>query len=80
MFVRMIPDNKGNRPGYYCSLVESKRIAGKTAPSHSVLYNFGFLDSIHAIYLKAALSDKDPESVVKTELAKKKDFLSLNNS
>ena len=49
MFVRMIPDNKGKRSGYYCSLVES-----------------------NAIYLKAALSEKDPESVVKTELAKQK--------
>ena len=72
MFVRMIPDNKGKRSGYYCSLVESKREPGKKAPSHSVLYNFGFLDSIHAIYLKAALSDKDPESVVKTELARQR--------
>ena len=70
MFVRMVPDNKGKRPGYYCSLVESKRVEGKKNPSHSVLYNFGFLDTIHAIYLKAAFSNKNPEDVVKTELMK----------
>ena len=69
MFVRLIPDNKGKRDGYYCSLVESKRVNGPS--SHQVLYNFGFLDAIHAIYLKAAFSDADPEGVVKSELEKR---------
>ncbi len=69
MFVRLIPDNKGKRSGFYCALVESKRKNGPS--SHDVLYNFGYMDALHAIYLKAAFSSSDPEDVVKSELKRR---------
>ena len=62
MFVHAVPDNRGKKDGYYCSLVESRRING--VPSHSTRMSFGFIPSERLPYLKAAFNSGDPEVIL----------------
>ena len=62
MFVHAIPDNRGKKGGYYCSLVESRRIKG--IPSHSTLLSFGYVQPERLPYLKAAFNSGDPETIL----------------
>jgi hypothetical protein len=62
VFVHAVPDNRGKKDGYYCSLVESHRING--VPTHSVKISFGFVPSKRLPYLKAAFNDGDPEEIL----------------
>ena len=62
MFIHAIPDNRGKKDGYFCSLVESVRIDGK--PMHKTLLSFGFLSSERVPYLKAAFNQGDPETIL----------------
>jgi len=57
-----VPDNRGKKDGYYCSLVESRRING--VPSHSTLLSFGFVKSERLPYLKAAFNSGEPEAIL----------------
>ena len=68
MFLRVIPNNKGKKKTYFCSLVESYRDdAG--VPRHRVVVKLGQFDSEHLPYLRAAFSnDKDPAEVLNHEL------------
>ena len=61
MFVHAVPDNRGKRGGYYCSLVESRRING--VPSHSTLLSFGYVQAERLPYLKAAFNSGNPEDI-----------------
>lgn len=62
MFVHAVPDNRGKKDGFYCSLVESRRING--VPTHSVKISFGFVPSKRLPYLKAAFNDGNPEEIL----------------
>ncbi len=62
MFIHAVPDNKGHKDGFYCSLVESRRENGK--PKHVILQSFGFIPSNRLPYLKAAFNSGDPESIL----------------
>ena len=62
MFVRAVPDNRGKKGGYYCSLVESHRING--VPSHSTLISFGYVEPERLPYLKAAFNSGNPEDIL----------------
>lgn len=62
MFVHAVPDNRGKKDGYYCSLVESKRVNG--VPTHATLMSFGFVSSERLPYLKAAFNSGSPEDVL----------------
>lgn len=66
MFIHAVPDNRGKRDGYYCSLVESRRIDGKSV--HSIRLSFGFVPSERLPYLKAAFNNGDPAVVFEREL------------
>jgi hypothetical protein len=57
-----VPDNRGKKDGYYCSLVESRRING--VPSHSTLLSFGYIRSERLPYLKAAFNSGNPEDIL----------------
>jgi len=59
MFIHAVPDNRGNKDGYYCSLVESHRVNG--TPTHKIILSFGFVPSERLPYLKAAFNHGDPE-------------------
>ena len=62
MFVHAVPDNRGKKDGYYCSLVESRRVNG--VPSHSTIMSFGFVKSERLPYLKAAFNSGEPEAIL----------------
>ena len=62
MFVHAVPDNRGKKGGYYCSLVESRRIDG--VPSHVTLMSFGYVQPERLPYLKAAFNSGDPEDIL----------------
>lgn len=66
MFIHAVPDNRGKKDGYYCSLVESKRIEGKSV--HSIKYSFGFISSNRLPYLKAAFNEGDPSDIFEREV------------
>jgi hypothetical protein len=68
LFIHAVPDNRGKKNGYYCSLVESRRINGVSA--HSTLLSFGYIPAERLPYLKAAFNSGDPEDI----LAKAKDI------
>jgi hypothetical protein len=73
MFVHAIPDNRGKKDGYYCSLVESNRVDGVS--SHSTLLSFGYIEPERLPYLKAAFNFGDPEDILfkaKSSLLEKK--------
>ncbi|MCD8330665.1 MAG: hypothetical protein LUC27_08355 [Lachnospiraceae bacterium] len=65
MFVHAVPDNRGKKDGYFCSLVESKRING--VPTHKTILSFGFIPSERIPYLKAAFNRGDPETILERE-------------
>lgn len=65
MFIHAVPDNRGKRDGYYCSLVESRRDGGKSV--HSIKLSFGFVPSERLPYLKAAFNQGDPAEVFERE-------------
>ena len=62
MFVHAVPDNRGRKGGYYCSLVESRRVNG--VPAHSTLMSFGYMEPERLPYLKAAFNSGDPEDIL----------------
>jgi len=62
LFVHAVPDNRGKKDGYYCSLVESRRING--VPTHSTLMSFGYVRSERLPYLKAAFNSGNPEDIL----------------
>ena len=62
MFVHAVPDNRGKKDGYYCSLAESRRING--VPSHTTIMSFGFIRSERLPYLKAAFNSGNPEEIL----------------
>jgi len=62
MFVHAVPDNRGKKNGYYCSLVESHRINGVS--SHSTLLSFGYIEPERLPYLKAAFNSGNPEDIL----------------
>ena len=62
MFVHAVPDNRGKKDGFYCSLVESHRING--VPTHSIKISFGFIPSKRLPYLKAAFNDGNPSEIL----------------
>ena len=62
MFIHAVPDNRGKKGGYYCSLVESRRING--VPSHSTLLSFGYIQPERLPYLKAAFNSGNPEDIL----------------
>jgi hypothetical protein len=68
MFVKAILDNKNGRDGYYCSLVESKRVEGRSR--HVLILSFGYVPSERLPYLRAAFNEGDPEEVLSREKAK----------
>ena len=66
MFIHAVPDNRGKKDGYYCSLVESKRKDGK--PVHIIKYSFGFISSDRLPYLKAAFNEGKPSEIFENEV------------
>jgi len=62
MFIHAVPDNRGKKEGYYCSLVESHRING--VPSHITIMSFGFVKSERLPYLKAAFNSGNPDEIL----------------
>ena len=65
MFIHAVPDNRGKKDGFFCSLVESTRINGK--PTHKIVLSFGFIESDRVPYLKAAFNRGDPETILANE-------------
>jgi len=65
LFIHAVPDNKGKKDGYYCSLVKSQRIKGKS--THSIQISFGFVPTERLPYLKAAFNDGDPSEIFEKE-------------
>ena len=65
MFIHAVPDNRGKKDGYFCSLVESSRINGE--PMHKIILSFGFISSDRVPYLKAAFNRGDPETILTNE-------------
>ena len=65
MFIHAVPDNRGKKDGYFCSLVESTRINGK--PTHKIILSFGFISTDRVPYLKAAFNRGDPEAILTNE-------------
>jgi hypothetical protein len=64
VFIHAVPDNKGNKDGYYCSLVESHRRNGVSA--HKTILSFGFIPSDRLPYLKAAFNKGNPANILET--------------
>lgn len=71
MFVKAVPDNKKGRDGFYCSLVESRRVNGK--PSHKLVLSFGYIEKDRLPYLRAAFNEGEPAEILKRELEKAKE-------
>lgn len=67
MFVRVIPNNKGKKDTYFCSLVESYRDENGR-PRHRVVVKLGQFDAQHVPYLRAAFSSGDPAEALTHEL------------
>ena len=70
VFIKAVPDNKNGKDGYYCSLVESKRVNG--ASRHRTILSFGFIPTGNLPYLRAAFSE-DPAAVLSKEIEKLRD-------
>ena len=66
MFVNAVPDNKGKKDGYYCTLVESFRDRGIS--KHRILLTFGFVATPRIPYLKAAFNKGNPAEILQKEL------------
>ena len=69
MFSHAVPDNKGKKDGYFCSLVQSK-LNDKGVSIHEQKLNFGFISSERLPYLRAAFNKGNPEEILKKEMAK----------
>jgi hypothetical protein len=65
VFIHAVPDNRGKKDGYYCSLVESRRVNG--IPKHETVLSFGFIATERLPYLKAAFNRGDPEAILERE-------------
>lgn len=65
VFIQAVPDNRGKKDGYYCSLVESRRVDG--VPRHEIVLSFGFIAAERLPYLKAAFNRGDPEAILARE-------------
>lgn len=65
MFIHAVPDNRGKKDGYYCSLVESHRVKG--VPKHKTVLSFGFIAAERLPYLKAAFNRGAPEAILEQE-------------
>ena len=65
MFIHAVPDNKGHKDGYYCTLVESRREGGRS--KHHILISFGFVPAHRLPYLKAAFNAGDPQAIFEKE-------------
>lgn len=65
MFIHAVPDNKGKKDGYYCSLVESYWSNGRSI--HKIILSFGFISSERLPYLKAAFNKGNPEEILLKE-------------
>jgi hypothetical protein len=72
MFVHAVPDNRGNRDGYYCSLVESYRQGGR--PSHKTILSFGFITSGRLPYLKAAFNKGNPADILEKAICSQEEY------
>lgn len=70
MFLRVIPDNRGESHTSFCDLVESYR-DGNGVPRHRVVVKLGRIDNGRIPYLKAAFSRGKPEEILEHELRKK---------
>lgn len=66
MFIQAVPDNRGKKDGYYCSLVESYRDDG--VPKHKTVLSFGFISAERLPYLKAAFNRGDPATILEREI------------
>ena len=75
MFIHAVPDNRGKKDGYYCSLVESRRVNG--IPRHETVLSFGFIATERLPYLKAAFNRGDPEASLRVKNVVKKSERSL---
>jgi len=65
VFILAVPDNRGKKDGYYCSLVESCRVDGIS--KHVTVLSFGFIAAERLPYLKAAFNRGDPEAILERE-------------
>lgn len=65
MFIHAVPDNRGRKDGFYCSLVKSHRVDG--IPRHETVLSFGFIAAERLPYLKAAFNRGDPEAILERE-------------
>jgi hypothetical protein len=68
MFVKAVPDNKKDRNGYYCSLVESRRVDGKSR--HVLMQSLGYVPSERLPFLRAAFNEGNPEEILSREKKK----------
>jgi hypothetical protein len=64
VFIHAVPDNRGNKDGYYCSLVKSHRV--NNVSTHETVLSFGFIQSERLPYLKAAFNNGDPADILET--------------
>lgn len=62
MFVKVVPNNKGKKGTYYCSLAESYR-SNDGKIKHRVIRNFGLLTEDQVPFLKAMYATKKPRLV-----------------
>jgi len=62
LFIHAVPDNRGKKGGYYCALVESRRING--VPKHLTILSFGHIVPERVPYLKAAFNSGNPEDIL----------------
>lgn len=65
MFVKVVPNNRGKKGTYYCSLVEAYRDGDKIR--HRTIRNFGLLTEEQVPYLKAMYARKKPRLVYDDE-------------
>ena len=67
MFLRIIPNNKGKKNTWFCSLVESYRDENGI-PKHRTVVKLGQIDKERIPYLKAAFGNGDPMEILQHEL------------
>ncbi|MCH1948905.1 2-C-methyl-D-erythritol 4-phosphate cytidylyltransferase [Enterocloster sp. OA13] len=65
MFIKVVPNVKGNQNTCFCYLVESYRDHGKI--KHRTLKNFGLLENDQVPYLKAMYAKKKPRLIYDDE-------------
>ena len=61
MFIKVVPNRKGQAGTYYCSLVESYSEAGKV--KHRTIRSFGLLTEEQIPYLNAMYAKHKPRLV-----------------